>query len=160
MHNHETDLKRIVSTAIQAEAWAESLYSRLHDAVEDAELKALLAGLASDEARHARILRERYGDPVTPSEGTGAYHQEGVDASLGQNPKLADLLEMAIHSEQRAHDSYASASSEAEDPHEKALFAELAAEEQRHHELLSNELKARKGQPWVEYELDNWVRDD
>lgn len=153
---HRDDIPRdILSLAVGREIDAHLLYARLRDAVDEPELRALLAGLAEDEERHKRLLEERYGKAQL-EHFTHAGHSEG-DAGKAT---LYSVLEQAVEAEEKTRAFYTDYALQSDDPQASGMFAELAAEEERHRELLSSELKSRRGQPWEEYELDNWVRDD
>jgi rubrerythrin len=152
--HHDEFPQDILSLAVGREIDAHLLYARLRDAVDEPELHALLAGLADDEERHKRLLEERYGK-ARLEHFTHAGHPEGVGKAT-----LFSVLEQAVAAEEKARAFYTDYALQSDDPQASRMFAELAAEEEKHRELLSSELKSRRGQPWEEYELDNWVRDD
>jgi len=143
----------ILSLAVGREIDAHLLYARLRDAVDEPDLRALLAGLADDEARHKRLLEERYGK-------ARLEHFTHADHPQIEKATLFGVLELAVEAEEKARAFYTDYALKSDDPQASRMFAELAAEEEKHRELLSSELKSRRGQPWEEYELDNWVRDD
>jgi rubrerythrin len=150
----------VLAFAVNKEIEARALYVKLSEAVDDPELTALLAGLAADEERHRRLLEDHYGDPHLERYPQPQPRPEDGGVTFAGPVTLVSVLDRAIEAEEKARAFYADYAGRAADPLASKMFAELAAEEEKHRDLLSSEIRSRQGQPWDTYELDNWVRDD
>jgi len=147
-----------LEVAISAEIAAADLYRRLAQVARNPESQGIFLALAADEQRHRQILEERYLGLVGRSYAAGPVSPTPL-------PQAADkmlwpaALTLAIKAEIEAHDRYVKAAAETPDPEGRAMYLRLAEDEAGHRQILEAEYAARLGQPFVEYELQTWVRE-
>ena len=121
---------------------------------------SVFATMADNEAKHGQALearrKARFGS--TPKKVTLAdlYDVEAPELGAVRSTMSAEqAFELALSSEQKAHDFYASALEHVTDPEIRALFAELRDEETEHVNLVRKIIAGLPAAAREEVELDD-----
>jgi rubrerythrin len=139
----------IIEQAIGLEAQAEGTYRDAAKATSDPSAGKILGLLADEEARHARMLRQR--DDVRELEGSDLLDEargwiqgivEGGASSISSDLDLLAVLRRALEMERATEAFYRKHSNDAGDPPVSKLFSTLADIEKTHFLLVGN---------WIEY---------
>lgn len=143
----------LAALAWYLEAGSRAFYRDLASAAGERETAGLYEQLARAEERHQESLRGLYrrtagpGAPadfpraVIPQDPPDAVMEGGIDVaqalgwSRGRQPR--DLLEYCVSLETNSYDLYLRMRTATADPEARGVFDHLAAEEQRHLELLT-----------------------
>jgi len=143
------DAVEAVRTALEIELGGKAFYERAARESSDPQLRDLFGRFAVMETEHLATLERRY--HLGHVDGTAGFSLDraAVYAGVADNPEdPANLFRLAIAFEQRAARHFAERGGEAGDEGVRALYAELAAEEREHVDLLTTELaRWRAGQP-------------
>lgn len=135
--------KQAISDAIQSEIDAKHFYEKVAERIKDTHFKELFEKLASEEAKHEKIL-------------TNILNQEKMDTSFfnfDKDYKVAETIEMpevnekmdlknaigiAMKNEEFAMKKYMTLAENCEDKELKAVFLDLAAMERQHKFKMEN----------------------
>lgn len=141
----------ILKQAIDNEIMAKVFYGRASGIAGDGEAQMVFLELVDMEDGHARLLVERFADVFAAADFDAAAwvaRREGEAEKVLQTEQIRILeekdlraaLEFAIGMEIRARDAYLGLVPQVEPEAQKALLTDLAAEEQKHHDMLSKAL--------------------
>lgn len=141
----------VMRAAIEIEKQGHLFYTALSRQVQDPQTQALFARLADDEVQHLKTLAElleRFRDNAFWENEEDylpylrRFHAETVFPTLEQvkaaeaeHPE-ARALELAIEAENNFAEYFRQAANHARDPEGREAFGWLAAEEERHAEIL------------------------
>lgn len=159
---------KIFDFAVKMEVDGEKFYRALSSQSQDKGIRFILDGLADDEVKHARILRELERKAAPAVEQTGilagaknvftemaagkAFQAAGTD-------QLA-LYREALEMERKSRDFYKTHAESADLKAEKSIFLRLADEEARHMFLLENMIDfISRPQTWLENAEFNHLED-
>jgi rubrerythrin len=129
--------RQVISNAIQAEIDAKQFYEQVGEKIKDAYLKTVFADLATEEAKHERILT---GILEKGKMETGYFNFEKdfkvaetiempvVDADMD----LKSAIGIAMKNEEAAMKTYQSLADNCQDKALKAVFLDLSAMERGH----------------------------
>jgi len=135
-----------ISVAIYNEQAAFEFYNGLVDVIENEGGKSMFRSFAADEKRHRQHLEKRYG---TESCGGAFVFDPGrvkqITFSVDSQTGAIDAVELAIEAEKEACAFYQDAARKTRDEAGKHMFEALAADEDRHHEMLLAEREALLG---------------
>ena len=144
-----SDVKEILTAAIEFERFGEQYYRKFHELVGDEKAKPLMKGLAEDEKEHARILEEELrklgGVPKAPSpeaieKGLSEIFPEKVEKDAIVTKDAISAIKLGIRTEQRSIDYY-SKNADSSGPALKDIFIKLEKMERGHLELLEENLR-------------------
>ena len=138
----------VIKIAIRNEVQAKTFYGKASEIVAPGESQMVFIELVEMEDAHARRLVEGFGDQLR-SEGVDAAailaeFEADAEKTLDddqiaalENAAMRPVLDFAIGMEARARDNYLSLAEQVEGDPLVALCRELAAEEQRHFDALT-----------------------
>jgi rubrerythrin len=138
----------VIKIAITNEVRAKTFYSRAADLASDGEAQMVFIELIEMEDQHARRLVDGFGD-VLGEAGVDAQDflsrlEAGVDEKLDdeqvkllQDKEMRPVIDFAIGMEEKARDTYLHLKTRVETDELKVLCQELADEEQRHYDSLT-----------------------
>jgi rubrerythrin len=140
----------IIKLAIENEIRAKTFYSKAAKITSEGEASMVFLELTEMEDQHAQLLVDRFGDLLAQQDIDAQAHlaqlEESMLKHLGDQENelitskdMRAVLEFAIQMEARARDLYHSLGQSVTDPQHRALCEDLAAEEQKHFDLLSKE---------------------
>jgi rubrerythrin len=114
---------------------------------------------ANEEKHHAELVARRKELFPRQKVRVSADMLDDVEAPDRGKPRVfmsaRQAMEVAMESEEKARDFFAEARKHVKDPKVKKLFAELEAEEQKHHKTLADRIrKLPKGPDVEESEAD------
>jgi rubrerythrin len=149
---HEEIIKmiKVIDKAILMERNARSFYQTAAHKVESSEGKKMFQWLADFEAGHeSRLMTRRnelFAHPFMEGVGSfpvgeGQSMSEARPIELPMEPSDTDVLMIAIQNENVARSYYQLKGSSAPDDSVKATFEHLAADEEKHIRILSEQLK-------------------
>jgi len=139
----------LVKLALDNEIRAKAFYEGASEITSDGESQMVFIELAGMEDQHAQLIVNRFGD-IFQREGfdaAGHVQQAASNKALvmesegGEVIKRGDMrsvVEFAIAKEIGARDNYRQLASQVNREEQRALCEDLATEEQKHHDLLSN----------------------
>ncbi|HEX9257909.1 MAG TPA: NADPH-dependent glutamate synthase [Acidimicrobiales bacterium] len=130
-----------VRTALEIELGGRAFYERAAKQAVDPALRELFARFAAMEGEHLNTLERRY--HLGGVDGSGAFtvDRAAIYAGVENNPEdPANLFRLAIAFEERAARHFAERGNSSDDEGVRELYAELAAEEREHVDLLTTEL--------------------
>jgi rubrerythrin len=151
-------LKDALDLAISIEDEAQARYvefSRITGGRYAGDAADMFRQMAGYEARHGTELqtrrRELFGDAPRTVTADDLDDLEAPDRGKPRTFMSArQALEVALASEEKAHDFFATAAGVVKDPGVRALFEELREEEKRHAALVRGRLEALPAGPDVE----------
>jgi rubrerythrin len=151
---------KILDKGIMMEHNARTFYLNAATNVKQKQGKILLEWLADFESGHeARLQKKKkelldhavMQDYKLSELGEYAVSETGSAISLPNEPTETDILKVALENEKKAYMFFQKKISFANDPTIEAMFKEMAHEEQRHIEILDEQLKSLKSkQMWVD----------
>ena len=132
-----------IRTAFEIELGGGAYYRKAAEEATEPALKDLFQRMSEMEDEHLETLQRRYHAVVPPPSPDFETVRAAIFAGLEHNPSdPANLLRVAIGFEERAVTFFAGHLEECpEGSVERELYAELAAEEREHVELLTLELE-------------------
>ena len=142
-----TDMKEVISTAVELEEFGAEYYLRFRDMVSGKDAKALMTSLASDEKEHAAILTRKLQalggnppaiDPEKVREGLKEIFPEGAEGHLAVKDSIT-AIKLGIRTEERSIEFYSRNGAEA-GPGLKEVFSRLETMEREHLRLLQDNL--------------------
>jgi rubrerythrin len=141
-----TESTNIFNFAIKMEDDGEKFYRRLADKSADKGVKSILNGLADDEVKHGRTLREfEKGASAEMAEtvilGNAKNVFAGMDASKAFDAAGTDqlaLYEQALEIERKSREFYKLQADNSAVKSARDLFLKISDEENRHYFLLEN----------------------
>ncbi len=154
MDTAKDNIASILKIGIATEMNGERFYRRFAERVTREETKNKLESLASDEARHRKILvdiyRGYFGTEPTdiPKEGIGVFEKVLKEDRLSDDVTVPGLLNIAIEAEASSRDYYMEGEKNTKDEEIKKVFGRLADEEDGHFNLLTAEKSALAGIDW------------
>jgi rubrerythrin len=141
----------VLDLAMFAEEEAEEQYGRLAtamDAARNSDVAEFFRKMASREKRHCEQISERrqalYHDAKPNLANRAVWGVEApYDAKIDASMAIGDAFAIALASEQRAHDFYASALQFLTEPDVSKLFEDLRLAEMEHKRMLEIERSKR-----------------
>lgn len=135
-----------ISVAIYNEQAAYEFYNGLVDVIENEGGRSMFRSFAADEKRHRQHLEKRYGI----ESGGEAFvfdpdRVKQIKFSVDSQTGAIDAVELAIGAEKEARFFYKEAAQKTNDEEGKRMFETLAADEDRHYEMLLAEREALLG---------------
>lgn len=141
----------ILKKAIDNEIRAKVFYGRASEIAGDGEAQMVLLELVGMEDGHARLLVDRFDDVfaaagfdaagyVARREGETESVLDTEETRILEEKDLRAALKFAIGMEIEARDGYLALREKVDPEEQKALLSDLAAEEQKHHDMLSKTL--------------------
>lgn len=138
----------VIKHAITNEVRAKTFYAKAADIAQDGEAQMVFIELIEMEDQHARRLVDGFGQVLS---GAGIDGQafladltadvektlEVEQVKLLEDAELRPVIDFAIGMEAKARDTYLALKGDVEGDHLKALCQELADEEQRHFDQLT-----------------------
>ncbi len=155
----QSALPEVFQFALKMEADGERLYRAMAAKTADAGVKSILNGLADDEIKHARIIREMAQGAVPEMAQTHILQDaknvfSGLDVKKGFEAAGADqvaLYRQALDVETKSRDYYKAQAAQAQEKGARDLFERLSAEEARHMFLVDNMLQfIQRPKMWLE----------
>ncbi len=153
MAKRHIDAVEALELALERERGANKFYRQAAEKIEDPNGQRTFRWLAKEELRHVAKLRQqlksvldggkwlewkRATTPIAKSELPLVSEATGV---VKADTHERDVLRQAIQAEKEAISFYKSAGDSTPDLHGKAMFQDLAKEEEGHQSLLEEELK-------------------
>jgi rubrerythrin len=140
---------RVIEQAIENEIIAKVFYDKAAELTNVGESQMVFMELATMEDEHASILVERFGDLLKAAGvETGTLLQKKEQATedilnveeseLIKNGDMRSVIKHAIALEIVARDNYLGLSTRVEDEKAMQYCKDLAAEEQKHHDMLTD----------------------
>lgn len=137
--------------ALRHEVKASAFYNKAAEITQDDESRMLFLDLAGMEDGHARQLLEKVQDAPCGQafDGTAYLKELESDAEPSISPKesqliesgpISEVLKMAIALEEKASKTYENLAKETTDPNVKQYCLDLAKEEKKHAQELTNQL--------------------
>ena len=155
-----TDMKEVISAAIEFEHFGHRYYTRFHELVADEKAKALMKSLARDEKEHAEILSRELsslgGKAKAPTKealekGLRAIFPERTAKGSLAAKDAVSALKLGIRTEERSIDFYSKNGARAA-PELRDVFSKLERMERGHLELLKENLRSLEDQgAWYGY---------
>ena len=139
--------------ALRNEVKAAAFYNKAAEITQNDESRMLFYELAGKEDGHANILAEKAKNaPCGKAFDVGAFLDELADgtvpvispeeAKIIETGSVREVLELAIRIEKKADETYDKLAQESSDPEVKSHCLEMAAEERRHVQELTNLLNS------------------
>ncbi len=137
----------IVDDAITLEERSRAYYEEARGRVRDESARKILELLAAEEARHAAALRRMQGGPYAAIEGSSLLKQvrglvEGAvkagSDSISTDASMHAILQKAMVIEQETETFYRAQTDKVDDDAARALFSQLAEQEQGHYLIVSS----------------------
>lgn len=143
----------VIKHAIENEVRAKTFYAKAAEIAEDGESHMVFIELIEMEDLHARRLVDGFGSVLSADGVDGAAFLADLEADvektlvhhqieLLKNAEIRPVIDFAIEMEAKARDTYLGLKDRMEADELKALCQELADEEQRHFDQLT---EARSG---------------
>jgi rubrerythrin len=132
--------EKALAMAIKSEQEAEALYARLDSQVRNFVMKEKLRFLVNEEKKHQQMLQELFRKLFpgrTPASDRSITPR--VALTLGENPTVPDLLELAMDAEKEAEEFYDALSLNVEERGLQDILQYLASMEHGHYFLLKGE---------------------
>ena len=132
-----------IRKAFEIELGGRAFYQRASRDASDPQLRDLFARFAAMEDEHMQTLSKRYHADLPEPSQDFQIDRAAIFAGIDRHPEdPANLFRIAIAFEQRAVDFFSKEGEKAPDKSiERELYAELAAEEREHVELLTTEYR-------------------
>ena len=138
----------IIKTAITNEVRAKTFYAKAADLAQDGEAQMVFMELIEMEDAHARRLVDGFGAVLADGGVDGEAFLEALTADvektletaqvkLLEDAEMRPVIDFAIGMEARARDAYVGLKDKVEGAALKALCQELADEEQKHFDQLT-----------------------
>lgn len=138
----------VIKLAITNEVRAKTFYARAADLAQDGEAQMVFIELIEMEDQHARRLVDGFGGVLAEAGVDGGAFlddlEANVDATLDQDQiklledqEMRPVIDFAIGMEAKARDAYLDLKTRVETDELQALCQELADEEQRHFDSLT-----------------------
>ncbi|MEZ4386725.1 MAG: ferritin family protein [Candidatus Krumholzibacteriia bacterium] len=138
----------IIKTAITNEVRAKTFYARAADIAQDGEAQMVFIELIEMEDQHARRLVDGFGAVLADAGVDGEAFLETLTADvektletaqvkLLEDAELRPVIDFAIGMEKKARDTYLSLKNDVRGAALKTLCQDLADEEQRHSDQLT-----------------------
>jgi rubrerythrin len=139
----------IVKLAIENEVKAKAFYADASQITSEGESQMVFLELTEMENGHARLLVNRFGTLLRQDGLDAETFLSDLEARVAQNPgvqesalitrgEMRPVIEFAIAREAEARDNYKDLGSRLTDVGLKAVCDDLAREEQKHFDLLSD----------------------
>jgi rubrerythrin len=132
--------------AIYNEQSAHDFYENLSQSIENPSGRDRFRFLSLDEKRHRELLEERY---LKESSGREFEFDPGkikrIELKISDQASAKEALEIALEAEREAYNSYMRAASQVKDQEGKKMFESLAAEEDKHYQILMSERQMIEG---------------
>ena len=133
-------LQDIIANAVRKEQAARKFYLKAKRMTQDPIAKALLEGLAKEEARHASLLRgkdvEAFLGSKPPAIQDLRITEFLVPRRISPNASFQDVLIYAMKREDSSFWAYQALAEAAEDNKTRMIFRRLAGEERLHRNKL------------------------
>lgn len=145
--SHHT-IRDALGRAIYAEIGASNFYARMSSRITNPEGSRRFGDLAGDERGHRDTLEGWYerivGEAFEVDEDAVKASEIG-DIAIGEQAGALEALDIAIEAESKARAFYLEQAEKAQDAELRAMFEQLAEQEQGHYNLLSAERNAVVG---------------
>lgn len=139
----------LVRLALDNEIRAKAFYERASEITGDGESQMVFIELAGMEDQHAQLIVNRFGDIFQQAGFDAAGHVqqaasshtpavESKENAVIESGDMRSVVEFAIAKEIGARDNYHQLANQVSSEEQRALCDDLAAEEQKHHDMLSN----------------------
>lgn len=132
--------------AIYNEQSAFDFYKNLSETIQNPSGQERFRFLSLEEKRHRSLLEERY---VKESGGQKFLFEpqkvKKIKLKISDQASAKEALHLALEAEREAYNSYIRAASQAMDLEGKKMYESLAAEEDKHYQILSSELQMISG---------------
>ena len=139
----------VVKVAIENEIKAEVFYSKAAEITSEGESQMVFIELTEMESGHARLLVDRFGDLLRQAgndpAGFLSTTEKKIRANLGveetdliKKGEMRPVIEFAIRLEEQARDRYLALAKQLEQADLRSVCEDLAAEEQKHFDSLTN----------------------
>lgn len=132
--------------AIYNEQSAYDFYRNLSESIENPSGQERFRFLSLDEKRHREILEQRY---LKESKGRSFDFDAGkvkkIELNISDQASAKEALDIALEAEREAYNSYMRAAAQAKDQEGKKMFESLAAEEDKHYQILMSERQMIEG---------------
>lgn len=143
--------KELLKQAIKSEIDGRRFYNYLAAKTSNEDARRKLAGLAGDEVRHEKALRDIYKkiygekEIVLPEKGVGVLSDFFENPEGREDMTERQYIDLAIEAELAATDYYKAEAARATSDDFKKIFERMATEEFSHFELLQAEKDALSG---------------
>jgi rubrerythrin len=138
----------VLKLAIVSEIKAKTFYTKASEITSDGEAQMVFLELVEMEDGHARLLVDRFADLFAAAGFDARTFSEesaaAIEKSLGVEETelitagdMRRVIDFAAGLEAQARDNYTELATRMENPDQRAICEDLAAEEQRHFETLS-----------------------
>jgi rubrerythrin len=165
-----TAIIKILNKGIMMEHNARTFYLDAAAKTKSTEGKKLLEWLADFETGHEARLTAKKNELASHPAMSGVHIEPLADYKVSETggslrllaePSETDILKVAIENEKKAYTFFQKKVSFSENPTVENLFKEMAHEEERHIEILNEQLKSlRIKNLWIDMqEFDDYMKD-
>lgn len=135
----------IFDYAMQMETESQNYYLNLAKQSKNSGLKTIFNMLADEEAKHCKVVEEmktktgiKFGNTSLLSDAKAVFAQMADTEKFDFSFEQLDVYRKAQEIETKSRKFYLEKADEVEDNFQKAVFAKLAKEEEKHYFLLEN----------------------